>query len=728
MPKTSGNLVILRPVLPIALPISFTEVVKKEQLSRPMGAFALGFPLFKPLYQLNTIMNKVWRLLLWSSVIAWFIIGCKQETTGIKSDIAVDVEDPVVQQIFNFQNKRNTQALLPYLAVENPTHRYLAAMAFGSVQDTGAIDNLVALLNDEYAQVRAAAAYALGQTRNTAAAEPLATAFGVDTSRTVQAHILEAIGRCGTLQHLKYLSVTRPYPIKDSSLLEGQATALFRFALRGLVHQEGTTKIMNDFLANSLISAKARFMAAQYLARTKGLDLSGYENVLINNTLEEADPNTRMALVMALAKVKTPRARATLAQLYRTEKDYRVRCNMIRGLQFSPYDSVKTMAFAALKDTSHAVQLAAAEYLQYNGTDLDAGKYYERGLNHPHWEVRALLLGAALRNLQYFKTKTKGFFSNKIIGLYRASDNVYEQAQLLQQLGNYAWNYRFIAGEIFSAADSIKIPEVIRSNGTLALVQLRERDNFAKELGISKARVTTEIDNLLKRAIDEGDPAMQAVAASFLSDEAKYFKEVFPNPAFLKRAQSRLALPSDIETYHLLQKAIDAWEGKEKPTPKERSTVFTEIDWALVRVIKDQPRVTMLTSRGPIVLELLPEAAPATVTQFVNLAKAKYYDNKFFHRVVPNFVVQGGCSRGDGWSSFNVTVASEFTNQMRYHEAGRVGMASAGKDTESAQFFITHAPTPHLDDYYTIFAKVVEGMEIVHQLEMGDKIIRVDLN
>ncbi|MFK7798914.1 MAG: peptidylprolyl isomerase [Aureispira sp.] len=655
------------------------------------------------------------------------VVSCKKDAVTVQGAIDVDLEDAVIQQIFNFQNKRDTKALLSYLTVENPTHRYLAAMAFGSVQDTAAIDNLVDLLKDDYEQVRAAAAFALGQTRNQAASAPLAEAFGQDSSRLVQASILEAIGRCGTLEHLKYMSVARPYPIQDSILLEGQAAAIYRFALRGLVHKEGTTKIMNDFMANSLISSEARFMAAQYLARTKNLDLSGYGNVLINNVTEETDPNTRMALVKALAKSKAPRALATLKNQYQKEVDYRVRCNLIRGLQHFAYDSVKTLVFSALQDSNLQVRLVAAEYLQFNGTDLDAGKYYERGLNHSDWQVRATLLGAALRNLSYFKTKTKGFFSSKIIGLYKKSDNLYEKSVLLQQLGNYSWNYRFLAGEIFPAADSIKIPEVIRSSGMLGLVNLRDADNYNKELGLSRTRVTTEINALLQRAITEGDPAMQAIGADFLTSEKHNFKEVFSEVAFLKTAQGRLSLPSNLETYLSLQRAIDYLQGSEK-TPPKRSNSFTEIDWPLIRVLKDKPNITMQTSKGSVVLELHPHWAPATVTQFVQLAKAKYYDNKLFHRVVPNFVAQGGCSRGDGWSSFNITIASEFHQNANYHEEGWIGMASAGKDTESAQFFITHSATPHLDGNYTIFAKVVKGMDVVHDLQLGDRIISVDIN
>ena len=664
------------------------------------------------------------------TIVCLFLLvsACTQDTNKVKEIIEVNLEDPVVQLIFNYQNERKTDILLTYLTVPNPTHRYLAAMAFGSVQDTAAIKDLADLLKDDYEEVRYAAAYALGQTKNAKAATYLTEAFRADSSRLVQAGILEAIGRCGTEEHLKHLSVTRPYPILDSILLEGQATALYRFALRGLVHKEGTTKIMNDFMANSLMSSKARFIAANYLARTKGIDLSGYENVLINNVSEEKDPNILMSLVTALAKSKTKRAQSILEQIYPKQEDYRVKCNILRGLKYFPYDSVKTLAFDALEDKNIHVNITAAEYLYHNGKNLDAGKYFNLADEYTDWQVRAILLGAAVHNLSYFKSKTKTFFSNKIIALYKASNNVYEKAALLKALANHSWNYRFIAGEIFPQADSITIPEVIRSSGTEALTLLRKVPTYDRELGLSKIRVTNEINILLKQAIEEGDPAMQAIVADFLTNKTINFKAVFPNFKFLKEAQSKLSLPGSIETYIILQKAINYFEGNTNGPVGKKSNSFTEIDWPLIRVLKDNHKIIIQTTKGNIVLKLHPEVAPATVTQFVHLAKAKYYDNKPFHRVVPNFVVQGGCSRGDGYSGFDVTVVSEFSSKIRYHDEGWVGMASAGKDTESAQFFITHAPAPHLDDNYTIFAKVIEGMNVVHELEVGDKIVTISIN
>ena len=87
--------------------------------------------------------------------------------------------------------------------------------------------------------------------------------------------------------------------------------------------------------------------------------------------------------------------------------------------------------------------------------------------------------------------------------------------------------------------------------------------------------------------------------------------------------------------------------------------------------------------------------------------------------------MQGGCYRGDGWGSENYSIRSEFG--LRKYKTGSVGMASAGKDTEGTQWFITHSPTPHLDGGYTIFAEVIEGMDVVHQIEIGDKIIDIEI-
>jgi cyclophilin family peptidyl-prolyl cis-trans isomerase len=144
-----------------------------------------------------------------------------------------------------------------------------------------------------------------------------------------------------------------------------------------------------------------------------------------------------------------------------------------------------------------------------------------------------------------------------------------------------------------------------------------------------------------------------------------------------------------------------------------------------VKTIKKNQRVKIETTKGAIVLALLVEEAPGSVANFVELVSRKYFNDKFFHRVVPNFVIQTGCNRGDGFGSEDYSMRSEFSTR-RYKE-GSVGMASAGKDTEGTQWFITHSPTPHLNGRYTIFAEVVAGMEVVHAIQVGDQIKTISL-
>ena len=122
-------------------------------------------------------------------------------------------------------------------------------------------------------------------------------------------------------------------------------------------------------------------------------------------------------------------------------------------------------------------------------------------------------------------------------------------------------------------------------------------------------------------------------------------------------------------------------------------------------------------------LELYTQAAPYTVLSFLKLAARHFYDGLPFHRVVPNFVVQGGDPRGDGWGGPDYSIRSEFS-LLRF-ERGMLGMASAGKDTEGSQFFITHSPQPHLDGRYTIFGRVRDGMDLVDRLQVGDTITTV---
>ncbi len=130
---------------------------------------------------------------------------------------------------------------------------------------------------------------------------------------------------------------------------------------------------------------------------------------------------------------------------------------------------------------------------------------------------------------------------------------------------------------------------------------------------------------------------------------------------------------------------------------------------------------TFDTSRGPVRLELFPEKAPLTVANFVNLAKRGFYDGLKFHRVIPDFMVQGGCPQGSGTGGPGYKFEDETSNGVG-HDRGVLSMANAGPNTNGSQFFITHVATPWLNGKHTVFGKVLEGMDVVDQVTQGDTI------
>ena len=138
-------------------------------------------------------------------------------------------------------------------------------------------------------------------------------------------------------------------------------------------------------------------------------------------------------------------------------------------------------------------------------------------------------------------------------------------------------------------------------------------------------------------------------------------------------------------------------------------------------------RATMHTERGDIELDLFPEYAPKTVNNFIFLAKEGFYDGVTFHRVISNFVIQGGDPTGTGMGGPGYKFEDETVGNPLTHEMGVISMANAGPNTNGSQFFITHSPQPHLNGKHTVFGKVRAGQEVVNAIRQGDRILSVDV-
>jgi peptidyl-prolyl cis-trans isomerase B (cyclophilin B) len=136
---------------------------------------------------------------------------------------------------------------------------------------------------------------------------------------------------------------------------------------------------------------------------------------------------------------------------------------------------------------------------------------------------------------------------------------------------------------------------------------------------------------------------------------------------------------------------------------------------------------TIDTDRGVIKIELFDKDAPGTVANFEKLAKKGFYDGLKFHRVIADFMIQGGCPKGTGTGGPGYTIKCETANNPRKHGKGALSMAHAGKDTGGSQFFITHRATPHLDGVHTVFGQVLTGQEVVDAIRVGDRMKKVTI-
>lgn len=618
--------------------------------------------------------------------------------------------DSTLRRIATAQDQRQTLALRPFLQHPKARYRQAAALAFASVQDRAALPDLLGALSDADADVRVAAAFALGQTADSAAAAPLARQIGTDTDARARRYELEALGRCvgkGGLPLL--LQLPRAAAPADTLLTIGQAWGLYRAGLRGLTSEDVVRRVVS--LLGRQQPYSARLAAAHTLARTPRLVLTDYQESVAAAAQNDPRYAVRAAATSALGKSKATTLAPVLAGILRRDADYRVRISALRAMNASMYAPVKEAAWAALDDAQSQVALTAAEFFLAHATGETGRLFFDKAARLTAWRPRAVLLAAALHHAS---AAEKEDIRTAIQQRYTAATSPYERGFLLKALGEDPAAFAFVEQATFAPNQSV----VVSTYGIEALVALRSRPDFPE------AQQPLFVQTL-EKAIASNDVALVGTAAGALKEEKLNLRRDFRNLALLRSAQQRVVLPRDVEAWQALQQALDYLENKAKPTPTPSAAAQHPIDWALVETIPAGQRVRVSTGRGPVVLRLLVEEAPGSVASFVQLVRQGFYDGKNFHRVVPNFVAQGGCPRGDGWGGTDYTLRSEFFD--RGYAEGAVGLASAGKDTESCQWFITHSPTPHLDGRYTIFAVVESGMDVVHRLDIGDKIDKVEL-
>lgn len=639
-------------------------------------------------------------------------------------EVRIDLTDPIQRQIMDLQDRQDKDSLYLLLHSSVPEYRYLAARAFASIRNEESVDSLAPLLKDPIPDIRAMSAYAIGQTGSSTALPYLKDAFNREDIHGADGQfnraILEATGKCGGPEELALLSSINTYELQDTLLLEGLTLGIYRLALKSVTSAEGTKKMV-VYASNPEVPSGARLIAAHYLARVPRLDLATYTSVLTEGLKQTANPDIAMALVSAFAKTKTAEAGQTLVELYQNTDDYRIKVNILSALGNFDYATSKELAAAALRDDHWAVRERAGSYFLNHGNTSDAPLYRQLARDSLAPMTRVAMYRAALRHLPDTSMTAKSYLSYEIRRSFDQSTDPYEKAALLMALSEFPWNYRSIPQLGFADQHP-----AVRVAAVQALQNISESEKFGTYFGAGFS-IRRNILEYLLQAIQSEDPGMMAVAAQALCFPDRNYAQFFPDLTLLKQALEKLELPREIETWYELKRAIAFIGGEPLEEPLSKPGFSHPIDWTNTIFDIENPELTLFTNKGKIVLHLFPELAPGSVANIIQLAIQGFYDNKVFHRTVPNFVVQGGCPRGDGYGSLDYAIRSELP-PIYYHQEGMLGMASAGNHTEGTQFFITHSPTPHLDGNYTIFGKVKEGMPVVHRISAGDVLQKVEID
>ncbi len=650
--------------------------------------------------------------------------------------------DPAARRIATAQDERQTAALLPFLIDKNPTYRAAAALALASVQDRAATAVLLPLLRDAVPAVRRTAAFALGQTGDSTAVPALAARLAQpEASPAARRAAFEALGRCVTRRSVSELWTVR-VPGPDSAAAPGRAWGLLRATVRGLASAE-VVRQATALLGAPKASLATRRGASAVFTRARGQDSVVAQvalPVLLKRLAQDPDYFVRANCASGLGRVARPVAYAALVRAAGKDADFRVRIAALKAVPAETYEPVILVVDKASESSLRQEAVAAGDwllrthFLSQSGmlltpvegtrwkvnlmpidTSITQRVSFGKVRAVTSWRTRATIWQTLLRHAS---AHNRPLLADTIRRRYQTSRNQYERAALLTALGEDPAQLDFLAKEAARTTG----PPVVPGAALAALVNLRENKRFpvARQADFTAA---------LRRALAGGDVAQLSTVAEALANPALVpapGPDEAANLAALRQAQQKLTLPRDIEPWLSLQQALDKTEKRPAPTPAPVGRAGQHpIDWALVQRIPVGQRVRLTTTQGDIVLELKVAEAPGSVASFVSLVEKHFYDGLYFHRVVPNFVAQGGDPRGDGAGSTPYTLRSEFS-ELTYGE-GAVGLASAGKDTESCQFFFTHQPTPHLDGRYTVFAQVVSGMSVVQQLEIGDKILMASL-
>jgi HEAT repeat protein len=584
--------------------------------------------------------------------------------------------------------------LFQYLSSKNALIRLRAVEVIGRIQDPQDVPRLLLMLKDPDARVVRESIFALGQMASKDAV-PALVKFGKTATPGMKIVLAEALGKIAGTEAVA-------------------ALAEMRHEFQGSVRRAGM------------------------MGLARAGDPAAGDALLI--AVNDADATVAAASVYALEKVESKRVTQTLIKMLDHE-DPIVRTYAARTLGRQTSEDGVDPLIKRLRDPDDRVVITALDGLARLLDDKKEKKAVE--------PVGKLLNSARSHHVRKAAVMTLGRIGHKDAKDYLAQTMLDEAPgiraescrAIAKTLGKNALVFlgsglndsdravRAAATEALGIVEEDKkVPELIEvarkdNEPMLRAAAVRALSNFDKDkvtptliekLADEDFVVATEAANALGKLKD--DTATAALIEQFTLRQKRVDQDVRLGimEAFVAMATvdaATIALDalddSDKRLRQLAEAVLDTIQAEKPDLHDDR--YFYE---------RDYRRATIQTEYGNIEVELFGDDATQTAMNFIKLARTGRYDDLTFHRVVGNFVVQGGCPRGDGWGDQGYNIRSEF-NQHHY-ERGFVGIAHAGKDTGGSQFFITHSPQPHLNGRYTIFGRVTSGMEVVDSIKQGD--------
>lgn len=669
----------------------------------------------------------------------------------------------VYQQLMQMEDERKLENDFPqYFTNTHAGIRRRAALTVGRIGDRSSNGVLgESLIDDGNPRVREADAFALGESEDPRAIRVLISSL-LNSGETIEVRgrAAEALGKIASQpENIKVLGAdvserinnllinALPKPPSEIKLGQDQFVSL---VLTALLRVHPVTAI--DPVAAQLSSpnAQVRFVAANSLARILAANPGKATKVAVDAALtatRDAVPLVRATAARVLGAAKDPGAVEALIGLLKDE-DEQTQVGAIRALGsigdkrgaaplikmgeqlLTQYQSAKDIqgpelnrlyliatALGELKDAAALPLLKSLRLLPKK----TIGSNVETEIAIASFGPEAFFGYDAKQDMQYADWQAAANFAN---GLGELGGE-----QAIKTLDD------LLAGKRIGNLDARAVPDILR-----AMVKVKSpsalnaiRDQLKAEDIIARATAAELIVDLSKSEDDFNllNSAYTKAASDNMND-AKL--AILAAMAQFPKAQATPVLNSALKDsdYLVRKQAADLLRminvgnfdnsvGKVNTT--RNAAFYKEV---FENTNHSKPIIAELTtSKGVIRMELFDEEAPLTVNNFVTLAKKGYYNRVTFHRVVPNFVAQGGDPRGDGNGGPGYQIRCEINT--RPYIRGTVGMALSGKDTGGSQFFICHSPQPHLDGGYTVFGQVISGMEVVDKIVRGDLIEKVTI-